>query len=125
MTVHRSHASAFASARARMTTAILSIALLLSACAIPPTKPAGSDASSTPTTKPRDPSDVKRIEDLERQVAELQKQLNDRRRQSYEEKRRLERELKDTQERLDESQKKLEAILAIDRDLRRGNKGVE
>ena len=31
----------------------------------------------------------------------------------------------DTQDRLDESQKKLEAILAIDRELRRGNKGSE
>ena len=99
--------------------------MLLSACAAPPTKPAGPDVSPTQTIKARDPSDVKRIEDLERQVSELQKQLNDRRRQSLEEKRRLERELKDTQERLDESQKKLEAILAIDRELRRGSKGAE
>ena len=123
MTAHRSHANALASAR--IATAALSIALLLSACAAPPTNRAGTDGAPDQTTRPRDPSDVKRIEDLERQVAELQKQLNDRRRQSYEEKRRLERELKDTQDRLDESQKKLEAILAIDRELRRGNKGVE
>ena len=122
MTALRSHARAFARRHAWQNAAPLLMALLLTACATPPTAPTEPEPQAI---RARAPSDAKRIEELERQVAELQRQLNDRRRQSLEEKRRLERELKDTQDRLDESQKKLEAILAIDRELRRGNKGSE
>lgn len=107
MTARRSHARAFT----RTLAPTLLAAWLLTACGTPPTKPGDADPQ---TIKARATNDAKRIEDLERQVAELQKQLADRRRQSLEDKRRLE-----------ESQKKLEAILAIDRELRRGNKGAE
>lgn len=122
MTALRSHARVFARTRAWRVAPPLSIVLLLAACGTSPTKPAEPEPVAIAA---RAPSDAKRIEDLERQVSELQRQLNDRRRQSLDEKRRLERELKDTQERLEESQKKLEAILAIDRELRRSNKGSE
>jgi len=55
--------------------------------------------------------DVQRISELERQLAERQ-------RQCQLEKRRLELALKDNQKQSDELQKKLDALLAIDRELR-------
>ena len=55
--------------------------------------------------------DVQRISELERQLAERQ-------RQCQLEKRRLELALKDNQKQSEELQKKLDALLAIDRELR-------
>lgn len=94
----------------------------------------------------RDLVDVQRIDELEQQLSEQQRQLTERQRQLserrrqlteqqrqkaeqqrqfLEEKQRLERELKESQNRSDELQRKLDAILAIDRELRRGTKNAE
>ena len=94
----------------------------------------------------RDLVDVQRIDELEQQLSEQQRQLTERQRQLserrrqlteqqrqkteqqrqfLEEKQRLERELKESQNRSDELQRKLDAILAIDRELRRGSKNAE
>ena len=81
MTALRSHARAFARRHAWRNAAPLLMALLLTACATPPTAPTEPEPQ---TIRARAPSDAKRIEELERQVAELQRQLNDRRRQSLE-----------------------------------------
>ena len=105
----------------------------------------------TPPVEPvivptRDLIDVQRIDELEQQLSEQQRQLTERQRllserrrqlteqqrqkteqqrQFIEEKQRLERELKESQNRSDELQRKLDAILAIDRELRRGSKNAE
>ena len=73
----------------------------------------------------RDEADIQRINELEHQLSDRQRQLSEKQRQSLEEKRRLERLLKESQNRSDELQAKLEAILAIDREMRRGTKNVE
>ena len=106
--------------------------LLLSACSLLPQKPVEIVIPEAPAASARDAVDVERIDELERQLAEQQsqlaerqRQLAERRRQYLEEKQRLERELKESQERSDELRKKLDAILAIDRELRRGSKSSE
>jgi hypothetical protein len=62
-------------------------------------------------TSPRPVSDAPRITELERRLAERQRQCAD-------EKRRLELALKENQLRTEELQKTLDALLAIDRELR-------
>ena len=62
-------------------------------------------------SSPRPVSDAPRIAELERRLAERQRQCVD-------EKRRLELALKENQLRTEELQKKLDALLAIDRELR-------
>ena len=73
----------------------------------------------------RDEADIQRINELEHQLSDRQRQLSEKQRQFLEERRRLERLLKESQTRSDELQAKLEAILAIDREMRRGTKNVE
>lgn len=75
--------------------------------------PAGEGQRLGDTTRQR--GDRKR-------VAEPERQPTDRQRHCAEEKRRLEVALKETQARLESAQKKLDAVLAIDRDMR-ANKG--
>ena len=104
--------------------------LVLTACSSTPPKPV--ETPDQPAVSTRDEADVQRIDELERQLAEQQRQLTERQRQLterrrlyFEEKQRLERSLKESQSRSDELQNKLDAILAIDRDLRRGSKSPE
>ena len=92
--------------------------LVLSACtAVPPVPVNSPDLAAAATHA----ADVQRI-------GELEHLLSLRQRQYAEEKRRLERDLrferdlKECQKRSDDLQKKLDAILAIDRELRRGSK---
>ena len=82
-----------------------------------------------PTARIRDADDIQRIDELERQsseyrvqLSELQRQLLERRRQYLEERQRFERVLKENKDRTDDLQRKLDAVLAVDRDLRRGSK---
>lgn len=75
--------------------------------------PAAVDVSPS---SPHPVSDVRRIAELERQLAE-------RHRQCAEEKRRLELALKENQLRTEQLQNKLDALLAIDRELRSRGKG--
>ena len=60
---------------------------------------------------PRSAADAQRISELERSLAERQ-------RQCLVDKRRLELALKESQKQAEETQKKLDALLAIDRELR-------
>ena len=107
--------------------------LALGACSSVP--PASHDllqsaAPDAPVVEMRCAADVQRIGELDRQIfdqqrqlaqlAEKQRQLIDRQRQSIDEKQRLENQLKESQLRANELQAKLDAILAIDRDMRRG-----
>ena len=101
--------------------------LVLMACSQIPTNTANS--AGEPTARIRDADDIQRIDELERQsseyrirLSELQRQMSERRRQYLEERQRFERELKESKDRTDELQKKLDAVLAVDRDLRRGSK---
>ena len=119
-----------------------------SACGLIPEKKVeiSPEVTVEKTESTRDAADAKRIDDLEqqlserqrqlierqrqltekqRQLTERQRQLTEQQRQFNEEKQRLERELRESQSHSDELQKKLDAILAIDRDLRRGGKGTE
>ncbi|MDD2741094.1 MAG: hypothetical protein PHV02_02410 [Rhodocyclaceae bacterium] len=68
-----------------------------------------------PTPIGRAPADIQKINALERQLAEKQ-------RHCLVDKRRLEAALKDNQKQADELQKKLDALLAIDRELRSSKK---
>lgn len=65
-------------------------------------------------------AEARRAEDAERRVAEVERQMAERQRHCNDDKRRLEATLKDTQARLDSAQKKLNAVLAIERDMRAG-----
>jgi hypothetical protein len=51
--------------------------------------------------------------------------MSERRCQSLEEKQQFERELKESKDRADDLQRKLDAVLAIDRDLRGGSRFTE
>lgn len=84
-------------------TALLSILLLLTGCAANASKP--PDATSLAAT------DHQRINELERQLAERQ-------RLCLAEKRRLELALKESQKQNEELQAKIDALRAIDRELR-------
>lgn len=68
-------------------------------------------ASESAASSPRSAADIQRIGELERSLAERQ-------RQCLVDKRRLELALKENQKQADELQKKLDALLAIDRELR-------
>ena len=87
--------------------------LVLTACSSAPPKPVESPEMPAATT--RAAADIQRINELERQLSQRQ-------RQCLEEKRRLELDLSESQKRGDDLQQKLDAILAIDRELRRGSK---
>jgi len=88
--------------------------VVLTACSSAP--PALVEGSEAPATTTRAAADIQRINELERQQSLRQRQY-------LEEKRRLELELKESQKRGDDLQQKLDAVLAIDRELRRGSKG--
>ena len=88
--------------------------LVLCACTAVPSAPVESPEPTAAATT--HPGDVQRIGELERQLSQRQ-------RQCAEDKRRLERDLRESQKRSDDLQKKLNAVLAIDRELRRGSKG--
>lgn len=95
---------------------VLVVTLLLAACSsAPPTLP---ESPETPAVSTRAPADIRRINELERQLAARQRHY-------LEERRRLELELKESEKRGDDLQQKLDAVLAIDRELRRGIKGAE
>ena len=90
--------------------------LVLAACSsVPPTQ---LESTVTPAATTRAPADIQRINELERQQSQRQRHY-------LEEKRRLELELKESEKRGDDLQQKLDAVLAIDRELRRGNKGAD
>jgi len=91
----------------------LFMALVLTACSSAPPTPVESPEMPAVTT--RAAADIQRINELERQ-------LSLRQRHCLEEKKRLELELTESQKRGDDLQQKLDAILAIDRELRRGSK---
>ena len=86
---------------------------LLAACAGKPSLPA--DESQETIHAAKTPEQL-RINELERQLAEKQ-------RQCAEDKRRQDVALKENQKKTEELQKKLDALLAIDRDLRLRSKG--
>ena len=88
--------------------------MVLTACSSAPPTPV--ESPETPAATARAAADIQRINELERQQALRQ-------RHCLEEKRRLELELKESQKRGDDLQQKLDAVLAIDRELRRGSKG--
>jgi hypothetical protein len=94
--------------------------LVLTACSS--LAPTPVESSSGPAATTRSAADAQRISRLERQLTEQQRLASERQRQCLEDRLQLERMLKESQYRSDELQKKLDAILAIDRDLRRGNK---
>lgn len=90
--------------------------VLISGCATPPATPPESPPPpltplSLDSTATRTTPEATKPSDSERLLAERQ-------RHCQEEKRRLEQALKENQKRTDELQKKLDALLAIDRDLR-------
>jgi hypothetical protein len=87
--------------------------LVLTACSSAPPTPVESPETPAATTTTRAAADIQRINELERQ-------LSLRQRHCLEEKRRLELDLSESQKRGDDLQQKLDAILAIDRELRRG-----
>jgi TolA-binding protein len=114
--------------------------VLLVGCSLEPAQPDSSATDSLPAVESpraanvlrRAPGDVERIAELEaqlailqRQLADKQKQLVERQKQSNEEKQRLETLLKENQQRANELQGKLDAILAVDRDLRRGARNAD
>ena len=88
--------------------------LVLTACSSAP--PTLVESPDTPAATTRAAADILRINELESQQS--QRVLH-----FLEEKRRLGLELKESQKRGDDLQQKLDAILAIDRELRRGSKG--
>ena len=87
--------------------------LVLTAC---------SSAPPTPVENPKTPAVTTRAETDIQRINELERQLSQRQRQCLDEKRRLELELNESQKRGDDLQQKLDAVLAIDRELRRGSK---
>lgn len=89
-------------------------AVALAACSSTPSTPV--ESSEAPAATTRAAADIQRINELERQQSLRQ-------RHCLEEKRRLELELKESQKRGDDLQQKLDAVLAIDRELRRGTQG--
>jgi len=91
----------------------LLVTLVLTACSSAPPTPV--ESRDTPAATTRAVADIQRINELERQLSQRQRQY-------FEEKRRLELELSESQKRGDDLQQKLDAILAIDRELRRGSK---
>jgi hypothetical protein len=93
-------------AKALCTVACAILAGCASTAGTAPDSPAASDPAST-----RSSTDPIKTNDSERLMAE-------RLRHCQEERRRLELTLKENQKRTDELQKKLDALLAIDRDLR-------
>lgn len=130
----------------RLVVHCLLASFVLTACGLMPAKQVAMPPDAPLGAATRDAADVQRIDELERQLSEQQRQLTERQRQLdewqrrlterkrqlterrhefLEEKQRLELELKESQNRSDELQKKLDAILAIDRDLRRGSKSTE
>jgi len=104
--------------------------LVLAACSQMPAQTVETvETCVTPAVTSRNADDVQRIDELQRETSELQtqvhelrRQMSERRRQFLVEKQRLEQELKDGRERADDMQNKLDAVLAVDRDLRRGGK---
>jgi hypothetical protein len=90
--------------------------LVLAACSSAP--PTVLESPVTPAATTRSAADIQRINELERQQVQRQRHF-------LEEKRRLEFELKESEKRGDDLQQKLDAVLAIDRELRRGIKGAE
>lgn len=88
--------------------------ICLSGCASQPEAPLAVATEQIVISKPTE--DSLRISDSERQLAEKQ-------RQCLSEKKKLETALKDSQKQNDELRKKLDALLAIDRDLRSRGKG--
>ena len=91
----------------------LFVTLVLTACSSAPPTPV--ESHETPAATTRAAADIQRINELERQQSQRQ-------RHCLEEKRHLELELKESQKRGDDLQQKLDAVLAIDRELRRGSK---
>ena len=112
-------------------------ALVLAACSSTLSQPV--ENAVAPSAALRDAADVRRIDELERQLSDQQGQLQERerqlserprqmaerRRQHLEERQRLERELKESQDLAEDLRKKLDSVLAIDRQLRRGSKAGE
>lgn len=86
----------------------------LTGCATNSEMPVASASSLTPSSS-RSTSDTQRIAELERQLVERQ-------RHCLEDKRRQDLALKENQKQSEELQKKLNALLAIDRELRRRGK---
>ena len=91
----------------------LFVTLVLTAC---------SSAPPTPVENPETPAATTRAAGDIQRITELERQLSLRQRQCLDEKHRLELELNESQKRGDDLQQKLDAILAIDRELRRGSK---
>ena len=89
---------------------VLFATLVLNACSSAP--PTRVESPETPAVTTRAAADIQRINELERQ-------LSLRQRHCLEEKRRLELDLSESQKRGDDLQQRLDAILAIDRELRR------
>lgn len=99
-----------------LTIYLLGIALVASGCATPRDKKAETvEALQTAPAPMPTSAEIGRLIEAERQLAEKQ-------RHCQEEKRRLELALKDNQKRNDEVQKKLDALLAIDREIRNRGK---
>lgn len=98
------------------TLAGLSLGLITSACSVSQdkkpeiTETVQQASASVPVPAPT-PAEIGRLIEMERQSAEKQRQCQD-------DKRRLELALKESQKRNDELQKKLNALLAIDREIR-------
>jgi len=91
---------------------ILSIVLMASGCATPRDQKADTaQALQAPPAPAPTQTEIARLIEAERQLAEKQ-------RHCQEEKRRLELALKENQKRNDDVQKKLDALLAIDREIR-------
>jgi hypothetical protein len=93
----------------------LFVTLVLTACSSAPPQ---LESPEVPAATTRSAADIRRINELERLLSQRQRHY-------LEEKRRLELELKESEKRGDDLQQKLDAVLAIDRELRRGNKGAE
>jgi len=86
----------------------------LTGCATNSEMPVAAPSMPTPSSS-RSTSDIQRIAELERQLVERQRHcLEDKRRQYL--------ALKENQKQSEELQKKLNALLAIDRELRRRGK---
>jgi hypothetical protein len=105
----------------RLCTCLFVVALLgsgLSGCAMTseiPAPVAVAGASESSPEVAHGAADCQRVSDLERQLSREQ-------RQCIAEKRRLEAALKDSQKQTEDLQKKIDALLAIDRDLRNRSK---
>ncbi len=90
---------------------IAGVVFSLGGCASNDTKKSSEGLVPEPAPTARSVADVQRISELERHLAERQ-------RQCLVDKRRLELALKENQKQAEELQKKLDALLAIDRELR-------